>query len=261
MNLKEEVKTAKKAALNAGKYLVENFCKSYELKFKTPKDITIAEDKESERIIFSIIKAKYPSYNIFSEETGIINKNSEYTWVVDPLDGTNNYIAGIPYFAVSIALLKAEEIILGVVYNPASNQLFEATKNEGAFLNGMPMQPSKNKVLEKSLCSFIQGHTVSQSQNLSDSVKTICNKISTKCRRVITTWAPSLDWCLLAYGGIDLLISFESETEDMYAGLLIAKEAGAKIIDFNGKSHMTKSTKIIAGNNSIIEKMLNIIGE
>ncbi len=256
---KEYIEIAKLAALSAGKYLAENFGKKHAVHFKSDSDIGLDEDKESETIILDILTEEYPMHNYYSEELGEIQNNSKFTWFIDPLDGTNNYFAGIPYFSVSIALLFENEIIVGVVYNPISNQFFEAVKGGGAYLNRTSIQPSQNVNLKKSVCSFIQGHTIAESVELEQESSFIQNKLSKNFRRVISTWAPALDWALLAFGGIDALISFESELEDMYAGLLIAKEAGVKISSFNGKDFKIGDKKIVASNNSLHEKLFNLI--
>lgn len=253
------LEVAKRAAFSSGKFLAENFGKKHDAHFKTEHDIGLAVDVESESIILKIIKEKFPEHNYYSEEFGEIKNDSKFTWFIDPLDGTNNYFAGIPYFSVSIALLFENEIVIGVVYNPISNQLFEAVKDGGAFFNGSKIQPSENIDLIKSVCSFIQGHTISTSDSLAQESRDIQNILFLNFRRVISTWAPALDWALLAYGGIDSLISFESELEDMYAGLLIAKEAGVKILNFSGTDFKIGDKRIIATNNSLHENLLEIL--
>jgi len=256
---KEYLEIAKTAALSAGKYLAENFEKKHVAHFKSKHDIGLAEDIKSETIILDILKEKYPMHNYHSEEFGEIKNQSKLTWFIDPLDGTNNYFAGIPYFSISIALLLENQIIVGVVYNPISNQLFEAVKNGGAFLNGSRLQPSQNITLNNSVCSFIQGHSISASEELAQESREIQNKLSLNFRRVISSWAPSLDWSLLAFGGIDALISFESELEDMYAGILIAKEAGVKIINFDGNDFKIGDKRIIASNNYLHKSLFSLL--
>lgn len=258
-DVEKYIEIAKIAAGTAGKYLAENFGKKHIAHFKSEYDLGLDVDKKSEVIILDILKEKYPMHNFYSEEIGEVRNQSKFTWFIDPLDGTNNYFAGIPYFAVSIALLFENEIIVGVVYNPISNQLFEAVKGEGAFLNGKSIHASQNVNLKKSVCSFIQGHSISASGDLAQESRDIKNKLSLNFRRVISSWAPSLDWALLAFGGIDALISFESELEDMYAGFLIAKEAGVKILNFDGCDFKIGDSRIIASNNYLHESLFSIL--
>ncbi len=256
---KEYIQIAKLAAFSAGKYLVENFGNKHLPKFKSTNDVGLAVDIESEKIILKIIQQKYSEHNFYLEELGKIENGSQFTWFIDPLDGTNNYFAGISYFSISIALLYNNEIIVGIIYNPISNQLFEATKNGGAFLNGSKIIPSQNVQIEKSVCSFIQGHNVSNIPILEKQAEKIKANLAQKFRRVISTWSPAMDWALLAFGGIDCLISFESELEDMYAGILIAQESGIEIINFDGNNFQIGDTKIAATNNYLKINVLKLL--
>jgi len=256
---KEYIQIAKLAALSAGKYLVENFGKHHLPKFKSTSDVGLAVDIESEKIILNIIQQKYPEHNFYLEELGKIENGSQFTWFIDPLDGTNNYFAGISYFSVSIALLHNSEIIVGIIYNPISNQLFEATKNGGAFLNGNKIFPSQNMQMQKSVCSFIQGHNVANIPVLEKQAAKIKANLSQKFRRIISTWSPAMDWALLAFGGIDCLISFESDLEDMYAGILITQESGLQIQNFDGKKFEIGDKRIIATNLNSKNNVLDLL--
>lgn len=263
LDVEKYLAVAKHSATEASKYLANNFGQSHKLNFKSKYDVGITEDKESEAIILNIIKGKHPSHNYYSEEFGEYENGSEFTWFIDPLDGTNNYVAGIPYFSISIsisiALLFNKEIIVGVVYNPISNQFFEAVKNGGAFLNGCRITPSKNYDYKKSIVSFVQGHQIANTTKLKNDALKIKSKLEENFRRVITTWAPALDWVLLGSGGIDALVSFESEPEDMYAGLLIAKESGAEISNFMGHKFTINTKIFVAANKSIHRKVIELL--
>ena len=259
LDSKEFLKIAKKATHISGKYLVDNFGIKHVASYKSENDIGLDVDKESESIIIEILKGKYPDHNYYSEELGVIDNKSKFTWFIDPLDGTNNYFAGIPYFSISIALLFDNEIVVGVVYNPISKQFFEAVKDGGAFLNGNKIEHSNLSELNKCVCSYIQGHQVSTSSLLSVESTGIKNILENNFRRVISTWAPALDWALLASGGIEALISFESELEDLYAGLLIAKESGINITNFEGEESLIDNKRIIATNKNLKNELLNLL--
>jgi len=254
-DIQKYLDVAKLAAISAGEYLLKNFGLKHDAEFKSESDVVLVVDKGSESIILEFIKKNFPNHSIYSEEIGEINNQSEFTWFIDPLDGTNNYFAGIPYFSVSIALKFKSELIVGVVFNPIANQLFEATLNGGAFLDGELIESSKNTELKKSVCSFIQGHNLQNSEELVG----LKSKISQNFRRVISTWAPALDWTLLANGGIDALICYDSEIEDLYAGLLIAKEAGVKVLNFSGGTVNIDDRRIVASNKFISERLLELI--
>ena len=255
--LNNYLEVAVKSAREAGAYLLEHFNEKRNPIYKSKFDVSLPVDKGSEKIILKNIQASFPSHNIYSEEIGSINYEGVFTWHIDPLDGTNNYFVGIPYFSVSIALLQNGQPIVGVVYNPISNQLFTAAKSKGAFLNGEAIIRRKKNNEIYSVLSFIRGHSNSGKNTeeiLADEIEQI---LSGKFSRVLKMWAPSLDWCLLALGRIDALVSYESEFEDMFAGLLIAQEAGVDVCNFNGKSYNRGDRKIIASNeyftNDVIE--------
>ena len=253
------LQTAKDAALKSGLLLKENFGGKHIISFKSEHDIGLEIDKQSEKIILSILKKKFPSHSIYSEESGFINNDSEYTWFVDPLDGTNNYFAGIAYFGVSIALKQSDDIIVGVVYNPITDQMFTAAKGGGAYLNGEKIIPSSITKLRKAVLSFIRGHQTFDGGDLEKISAELENYLPRHFRRTLTMWAPSLDWCLLASGGIDALVSFESEKEDLYAGLLVAKEAEVEIKSFSGKIYNTSINRIIAANKNLSKHIIELL--
>jgi len=253
------LKTAKDAALKSGLVLKENFGGEHKANLKSEHDIGLEIDKQSEDIILSILIKEFPSHSIYSEETGFINNDNKYTWFVDPLDGTNNYFAGIAYFGVSISLIQSDEIIVGVVYNPITDQMFTAVKGKGAFLNGEKIIPSSIDELNRSVLSFIRGHRTFDSGVLEKISGELENYLPRHFRRTLTMWAPSLDWCLLASGGIDALVSFESELEDQYAGTLIALESGANVVGFDGSKYNTTMLRIAGSAPGIKDELIKLL--
>ncbi|MEN8191584.1 MAG: inositol monophosphatase [Bacteroidota bacterium] len=247
---------AVKAAKEAGLYLLDQFSKNHSPTLKSRSDVGLPADTESEKIILKNIQSEFPSHNIYSEEIGLVENESNFTWYVDPLDGTNNYYVGIPYFAVSIALVENNETILGVVFNPVTKQLFTARKGGGAFLNGEKILMKDRLKSEYKVLSFIKGH----SQNLNMDIDLLAQNIElsliNKFSRILKMWAPALDWCLLALGKVDALVSFYSEKEDMIAGLLIAEESGIEILNFGGTPHKPGNNRIVASNKGIINKLI-----
>ncbi len=258
MNLDSYLNTAKDAALESGKLLKENFGKDLTPLFKSSHDIGLETDKKSEEIILGIIGRSFPDHNIYSEETGASSKGSEYTWYVDPLDGTNNFFAGIAYFSVSISLKFRDELLIGIVYNPVTNQMYEASKGNGAFLNNKAISPSSMIELNKSVLSFVKGHYTYEDDNLRARSEELEREIESSVRRKLSMWAPALDWCLAASGNIDGIVSFESELEDQYAGTLIALEAGMNVSDFKGNPYKTGMKRIAASGLKINDQMLSI---
>jgi myo-inositol-1(or 4)-monophosphatase len=258
VNLESFLNIAKRAAAESGKLLKANFSKDFSPEYKSSHDIGLEIDKESERIILDIISRTFPGHNIYSEEAGQLLKDSEYTWYIDPLDGTNNYFAGIAYFAVSISLKFRDELIIGVVYNPVTEQMYEASKGKGAYLNGTSIRPSSMETLDKAVLSFIKGHYTYSVDALRIRSQELEREIENSVRRKLSMWAPALDWCLAASGRIDGIISYESELEDQYAGTLIALEAGMNVVGFNGEPYKTEMKRITASGSELLSPLLNI---
>jgi myo-inositol-1(or 4)-monophosphatase len=195
-------------------------------------DVRTKADLESEAAVIAALTTSFPTYNIFSEESGVIHRNSEYTFIIDPLDGTNNFVLGIPIFSVSIGLMHHDTIIAGVIYLPLVDQTYYAQKGEGAFLNGNPIHVSTvtdlNNLTITHACNY---HTTFES--LSQLFKTL---FAIEHKRVISQWCPTFDFCLLASGKADCMINEGTELYDFSAGKLIALEAGAYITTFTNEA-------------------------
>lgn len=247
------------SAKDAGAYLLDHFYENHSPLYKSKFDVGLLVDKESESIILKRIRNAFPSHSIYSEETGTIKNETDLTWYIDPLDGTNNYFVGLPYFGVSIALVKNGEVIVGVVFNPITNQLFTAIKGEGAFLNNKKIKLKIEQQTPYSVLSFIKGHSKGDTEISYTQTKEIEHLLSNNFTRILKMWAPSLDWCLLALGKIDVLVSYESELEDMFAGLLIAKEVGIRVCNFDGKEYRSGNNRIIASNKSLTKDMTRLL--
>ncbi|MBO8165212.1 MAG: inositol monophosphatase [Brevibacillus sp.] len=227
------LEVAKQAARDAGEYLKQRFMQQLIPDLESHNDVKLPEDKESERRIIQHLHRHFPAHTIISEEVGHIAREKEYVWIVDPLDGTNNYFIGYPYFSVSIALEHAGEIVLGVVYNPIADQMFWAERGRGAYLNGKPISVNTRNDLSRAVGSYIRGRdSLTRKEEL---VFTEPFVLHTK--RLLRTIAPALDWCLLANGWIDYIILHRSSVMDVAAGILIAREAGARITDWQGEPY------------------------
>jgi len=218
------------AAREAGAYLKERFTQQLFPDLESHNDVKLPEDKESERRIIEVLHRHFPTHTIISEEVGLVKRDDEYLWIVDPLDGTNNYFIGYPYFSVSIALQYKGEIVLGVVYNPVSEQLFWAEKGKGAFLNGEKIAVNTRKELKKAVGTYVRGRESISKEDEYEFTKPFF--LATK--RLMRNIGPALDFCLLANGWIDYIVFHKSGIMDVAAGLLIAEEAGAMITNWDG---------------------------
>lgn len=231
------IKTAKelsvKAILKAGKVAKDHFDNFTVVQEKDVYgDVVTEVDYLAEGIILKEITNVFPDHQINSEECGNNGKVSDWLWMVDPLDGTNNYAIGLPIFSTSISLMYKAEPVLGVIYEPLVNRLFMASRTEGAFCNNNRLQVKKKTDIKKGTIGWIQGHKV---QNNENAVR-LRQHLDINFKRMIRLWAPTLQWCMLAKGDIDGIVLFNSEGDDLYSGVLMVKEAGGIVIDFNGNS-------------------------
>ena len=225
-------------------------------KKSSDNDLLTLADVESDSYIKSKIKQNYPLDSIVSEESDSLQNQSEYTWVIDPLDGTTNFAHNLPIFAVSIGLKKYEETVLGVVYNPAVNKCFYAEINKGAFLNGEIIHPSSNRLLSESLIAtgFPYLH-----DELYDMSFLIFKELYDGTRGIRRLGAAALDLCFVAMGRFDAFYEFNLNPWDICAGSLIAKEAGCIVSDWNGERLPSDGSRILCTNKCVNSDMIKIL--
>lgn len=240
----KELETAIFAATEAGKILEKHFETDILQDAKEDQSITTLADKESEAVIKKIIGTAYPEHSIFGEETGMTGEKSDYVWHVDPIDGTRNFANGIPIFAVSIALVYNDELIVGVVYNPVSRSLFYAEKGKGAYLNDKKISISKDDRNRAIV-------TVSPSQK--DPDKKLLRELmyyfpKNVVRSVRDLGCAALELAYVARGGLEANIDIGLYTYDFAAGLMLVQEAGGKITNFDGKPWKFPENYFIASN-------------
>lgn len=250
------LKTAIKAAKKAGKIMQDNFGKVQKITYKENNQSILTEiDLKSEKAIIKTIEEDYPDHNILSEEAGLISKNSEYTWHIDPIDGTSNYAAGIPMYCVSIALVKNNEIILGVIFDPTRNELFYAEKGKGAFLNNKRIKVSNRNKLQEALVSFgLPSYSKASVPTLRKAAA-----IFPKIRGFRNNGSAAINLSYIACGRLDIYASWKINSWDYAAGLMIIKEAGGKVTDLKGNNLSVEKENIIATNKTLHDKFLKII--
>jgi len=239
------------AAREAGKVLAKNFRKPVLVRFKKDFTPVTRVDLESETLIQKIIRSRFPSHGIVSEESGG-KPGREFTWVVDPLDGTTNYIVGFPFFSVSIALLQGTDPILGIVYNPATRELYVAEKNKGAFLNKKSIQVNEVPRLSRAILSFAKG------KDLIGGFRVLA-KVVPVMRTIRFRGSSNLDICQVAAGRVAGFLVKKPAYHDTVAGVLIAQEAGGIVSDFQGELYTAKSLHLLVTNKKIYKALLRII--
>jgi len=252
------LKFAIKIAKEAGKIHMSYFGNISSLENKSTNiDLLTNADTESEEYILKSIQNNFPYHSILSEEQPELKKNSEYTWVIDPLDGTTNFVHKLPIFSCSIGLKKNNKTILGVVYNPAANKCFYAEKNKGAFLNDKPIAPTSSNTLSE--CLLVTGFPYKHDEKY-DLLFSIFKDFYDITRGVRRLGAASLDLCFVAMGRFDGFYEYGLKPWDVCGGEIILKEAGGMISDWDSvNKHPSNCSRILASNKFIHKEMSNIL--
>ena len=231
-----------KASEKASKILIRDFGEIEKLQVskKGPSDFVTNSDLKTEKIIIEELKKAKPHYSIISEENGIEdNKDRNNTWIIDPIDGTVNFLHGIPHFAISIALKFKEEIISGIIFDPIKNEMFYAEKNNGAYFNNQRIRVSKKNEIND--CLFVTGGKIKKEPDLPYR-KSGC---------------AALDMAYVASGRYDGYFQNNLNLWDIAAGILLVKEAGGMVNEIN--LSIIKNIKIIASSTDINSKLLKKI--
>jgi len=244
-------KVAILAANEAGKALKKNFRRPTKVNFKKDSSLITGVDLEADEIIKKIIKKNFPSHGIVSEEGGG-KSGKDFTWIVDPLDGTTNYVLGLSFFSVSLALLKGREPVLSIVFNPISKEFYLAEKNRGAYLNGKRIMVNKTGNLSKSTLLFNKG------KDLKEGLKFLI-KLASRVRTTRFFGSANLEVCQVALGKVEGYLACKPAYHDHIAGVLIAKESGAIATDFGRKKYGPCSKNLIVANPKIHSQLLKLI--
>ncbi|MBN1849157.1 MAG: inositol monophosphatase [Deltaproteobacteria bacterium] len=255
----KELSTAREAAENSGDILNRLFGKNLQIKKKGVVDLVTEADLQSESTIVRIIQDRFPQDTILTEESGIHQRPSKRVWIIDPLDGTTNFAHAFPFFAVSIALEVENEIILGLVYNPYTNERFEAVKGKGAFLNRGTINVSSTRHLEDSLLATgFPYHLREDPHHILD----LFAKIIVCVQGVRRPGSAAIDLCYVAAGRLDGFWEEGLNPWDTAAGSLIVSEAGGVVTDFQRAPYHPYQGNILAANPFIhidLAKILNSI--
>ncbi|SIR31769.1 myo-inositol-1(or 4)-monophosphatase [Haladaptatus litoreus] len=222
-------KTAVEACRVAGEYLVSEFERESLDADYGPDDVKAVADRGSERRILDVLTTAYPDHGIFAEESGKQDGESDYRWVVDPLDGTNNFCSGIPYFGVAAALLHENEPILSVIHDPLHDDTYVARRGEGATLNGEPIRAESSVTSDHATIAYVIGIDVLRDEELKARGDELESNLSGYGKRIWKSWAPVLDWGLLARGKLEAVVCFHPDAVEQHAGWLLAEESDARL--------------------------------
>ena len=253
MNYTKELDVAKSVAKEMGKIQLKNFRKNLKVIRKSPKDFVSNVDLECQNISYELLRKDF-QYEILSEEKKTQDEiETELFWIIDPVDGTHNYISGLPNFGVSIALATKKEFLLGVIYLPYFDEMYYAVKNQGAFMNDEKIQVSKNNDLEKSMITFDNQFYLNKKSF------DVYKKIVDSCFTTRILGSAVYDFCLIASGKVDARVWNNTKVFDFAAGLTIVNEAGGKLTDFNGNEITLNSHDILASNSFVHQELLTVI--
>lgn len=251
---------AMEAAQSAGKIIKDRIgtISSEEITQKSVSDYVTEVDLYSEKTIINHIKKHFPTHQIMAEESSNNYKTAEYLWIIDPLDGTTNFIHGFPVVAISIALMYKGELVLGVIHDPARNETFYSELGSGAFLNGKKIRVSTLSLPEMSLIAT--GFPFRNKQYIPDYIK-IFQSLLYSVSDLRRAGAAAIDLAYVACGRVDGFFEFALSAWDIAAGVILIKEAGGIVSDFEGGEEYLKTGHIIAGNSVIHSFLVNKIKE
>ena len=247
------------ACRKASKNLIRDFgeVEKLQVSIKGPGDFVTMTDKKVEKILIDELQKARSNYSILSEEIGEIKNDEEFKWIIDPIDGTSNFLHGIPHFGISVALEKNKEIICGIIFDPIKNEIFSTEKGNGSYLNNQRIRVSSRKKLED--CILFTGgprHASKNKEVTLEEYKKFSSKVFIPIRKM---GSAALDMAYVAAGRCDGCWHRELHYWDIAAGILLVKEAGGFVTDFIGTDKYIENKTILATNSRINEAMIEVL--
>ncbi len=249
---------ATRAARAAGDIILRNVDKLDRLKVevKAQNDFVTQVDLKAEEVIIETLRQAYPDHGIIAEENGRFNEDSEYQWIIDPLDGTTNFLHGFPQFAVSIGLQHKGRLSIAVVYDPVKNELFTAARGEGAQLNGRRLRTTEQKGLKGALLGT--GFPFKHPQHLDTYLATF-KAVHPHAAGIRRAGSAALDLAYVAAGRLDGFWELGLNAWDMAAGVLLIREAGGIVTDFSGEGNYLETGNVIAAASKVYQPLFEAI--
>ena len=248
-----------KACRKAAKTLIRDFgeIENLQVSLKGPGDFVTASDKKVEKILIDELQKARPNYSILSEEIGKINNDESFKWIIDPIDGTANFLHGIPHFAISIGLEHDGEIICGIIYDPIKDEMFVAEKGNGSYLNNQRIRVSSRSKLEN--CIIFTGGPkigVKNRELFLKEYNNVSSKVPTSIRKL---GSASLDMAYVASGRCDGFWQRDLKYWDIAAGIILVRESGGFVTDFKGEKGYIQNKTILVTNSKINNEMIEIL--
>jgi len=257
--LSPEINILEKVCIKASKIIIRDFGEIEKLQVskKGPGDFVTKTDQKVEEIIIEELERARPGYNFIAEEGGTTKeKKSEFTWIIDPIDGTNNFLHGIPHFAISIGLEKNNEVIAGMIFDPIKNEMFFAEKGRGAYLNNSRIRVSSRNIIADSI-ALTGGPAYAESNKkiFYEEYIAMCNNFN----QVRKLGSAALDLAYIAAGRAEIFWHKNLKYWDIAAGLIIVREAGGTITDFRGKTFDFTNNQLLATNSRLDNETTKIL--
>ena len=248
-----------KACRKAAKVLIRDFgeIENLQVSLKGPGDFVTASDKKVEAILIEEFQKARPNYSILSEEIGEIKNDKEFRWIIVPIDGTANFLHGIPHFAISVGLEHKGEIICGIIFDPIKDEMFVSEKGNGSYLNNQRMRVSSRSKLKN--CIIFTGGPKRDSKDKDIILKEYNNFSSEVLIPIRKLGSASLDMAYVAAGRCDGFWQRNLSYWDIAAGIILVKEAGGFVTDFNGENGYIQNKTIIANNSKISGEMVDVL--
>src|ERR671917_1209862 len=239
-----ELKVAVAAAQAAGEVLRDGFGRQHQIKYKGQADLVTQADEEAERKIEEILRDTFPNHGMLTEESGELEGGDDARWIVDPLDGTTNYAHGLPFFAVSLALERADAVVLGVVHDPMRDETFVAERGAGATMNDEPIRVSET---EEPIRALIATGLPYDRERIPEALE-LFGRFAELSRGMRRLGAAALDLCYVACGRLDGYYERGIWPWDIAAGSLIVQEARGKVTDCRGDALDLGGREVVASN-------------
>ena len=247
------------AVRKAGRGLARDFgeVENLQVSMKGPGDFVSAADRKAEQVLFDELKRVRPSYGFLMEERGTVEgEDPTHRWVVDPLDGTTNFLHGIPEFSISVALERGDQVIAGVIYNPATDELFTAERGGGAFLNDRRLRVAARR--EMADCVIGTGIPHLGRDGHAGYLAEL-RQVMANCSGIRRIGSAALDLAWVAAGRYDGFWENNLHPWDVAAGWLMIKEAGGFVSDIDGKERLYETKTLVAGNEHIHRQLLQAL--
>lgn len=251
------LQTAIEAAKRAGQVIAKRYPAGRSVAFKGYRDLVTDTDVAAEAAILDLIRARFPDHAILSEESGGDEASGDYTWVVDPLDGTTNYAHHVPIFCTSIGLLERGQPLIGVIHDPLREQTFVAERGKGVVLNGEPIHTSRTSRLIHSAVGLDWGH----SDEVRGQALRLLLQIAPRCGTVRALGSAALAQAYVAAGWLDAYFNLSLKPWDTAAGTLLVAEAGGRCTTLEGEPFHVESLICLATNGLIHDQLLTVMCE